>query len=51
MLRNIDRLQIAVPDRASAEKRWAELLGAQPSAEDRVACLVASRTRLRLGNG
>ena len=51
MLRRIDRLQVAVPDRGVAEKCWTQLLGAEPAGEDRVACLGALRTRLRLGDG
>ena len=51
MLNRIDRLQVAVPDRGLAERRWMGLLGAEPSGEDRVACLGALRTRLRLGDG
>ena len=51
MLKRIDRLQVAVPDRGVAEKNWTQLLGAESAGEDRVACLGASRTRLRLGDG
>ncbi len=51
MLKRIDRLQMAVPERAPVAKRWITLLGAEPAGEDRVACLGARRTRLRLGNG
>ena len=51
MLKRIDRLQVAVPDRGAAEKCWTQLLGAEPAGEDRVACLAALRTRLRLGDG
>ena len=51
MLTRIDRLQLAVPDRQSAAERWVALLGAEPAAEDRVACLGAARTRLRVGRG
>lgn len=51
MLKRIDRLQVAVPDRARAETSWRQLLGAVPAGEDRVECLGASRTRLRLGDG
>jgi len=42
---------LAVPDRSSAAERWTHLLGAEPASEDRVACLAAQRTRLRLGDG
>ena len=51
MLKRIDRLQVAVPDRGAAAKRWTQTLGAEPAGEDRVACLGALRTRLRLGDG
>ena len=51
MLTRIDRLQLAVPDRRSAAEGWIELLGAEPAGEDRVACLGAARSRLRLGRG
>lgn len=42
---------MAVPDRSATARRWKTLLGAEPSGEDRVACLAALRSRLRLGNG
>jgi len=51
MLKRIDRLQVAVPDRGAAEECWTRLLGAEPAGEDRVACLGARRTRLRLADG
>lgn len=51
MLRRVDRLQLAVPERRSVAERWTNLLGAEPDGEDRVACLGARRTRLRLGDG
>jgi hypothetical protein len=51
MLKRIDRLQLAVPDRDAAVRRWSELLRAEPAGDDRVTCLGALRTRLRLGNG
>ena len=51
MLKRIDRLQVAVPNRSSAAEHWTRLLGAEPASEDRVACLAALRTRLRLGDG
>ncbi|MGH0033819.1 MAG: VOC family protein [Myxococcota bacterium] len=51
MLKRVDRLQMAVPDRAAAARCWTALLGAEPEGEDRVASLGARRTRLRLGNG
>jgi hypothetical protein len=51
MLKRIDRVQMAVPDRAAVAKRWSELLRAEPAGEDRVTSLGALRTRLRLGSG
>lgn len=51
MLKRIDRLQVAVPDRVAAAKSWTQILGAEPAGEDRIACLGALRTRLRLGDG
>ncbi|MEN8158868.1 MAG: hypothetical protein ABFS41_02215 [Myxococcota bacterium] len=51
MLKRVDRLQLAVPERGAVARRWSELLRAEPAGEDRVACLSARRTRLRLGNG
>jgi len=51
MLKRVDRLQLAVPERRTVVDRWVTLLGAEPDGEDRVACLGARRTRLRLGNG
>lgn len=46
----IDRVQMAVPDRARAAEGWVALLGAQPDGEDRVKGLGALRSRLRLGS-
>ena len=51
VLKRIDRLQMAVPERGAVARCWRELLGAEPAGEDRVASLGALRTRLRLGNG
>lgn len=51
MLERIDRIQLAVPDRGAAAEAWRALLGAEPDGEDRVACLAARRSRLRLGDG
>lgn len=51
MLKTIDRVQLAVPDRRAAAEGWVALLGAEPSGEDRVAALGARRSRYRLGNG
>jgi hypothetical protein len=51
MLTRVDRVQLAVPDLASAAAGWVELLGAEPAGEDRVACLGARRSRYRLGDG
>lgn len=49
MLTRIDRVQLAVPDRAQVAKQWSLLLGAEVDGEDRVAALSAARTTLRLG--
>ena len=49
MLTRIDRVQIAVPDRAEATRGWVDLLGAEPDGEDDIACLGARRSRYRLG--
>jgi hypothetical protein len=51
MLKRIDRVQMAVPDRGAVARCWRTLLGAELAGEDRVAALGARRTRLRLGNG
>jgi len=51
MLKRVDRVQIAVPDRTAAVERWAALLGAEMEGEDRVDVLGARRSRLRLGTG
>jgi len=51
MLKRIDRVQMAVPERSAVAAHWIELLGAEPAGEDRVRCLAARRTRLRLGDG
>lgn len=51
MLTRIDRIQLAVPDRQAAAEGFLALLGAEPAGEDRVACLGARRSRLRLGEG
>jgi len=51
VLARIDRVQLAVPDRRTAARGWRALLGAEPDGEDRVACLAARRSRLRLGDG
>ena len=51
MLTRIDRVQLAVPDRAAAAAGWLDLLGAEPAGEDRIDCLGALRSRYRLGRG
>jgi len=51
MLKRIDRLQLAVPDRAAAGAGWVTLLGAERHGEDRVTGLAARRSRYRLGTG
>lgn len=45
----MDRIQIACPDRRPVVAAFARLLGAEAVREDRVACLAAERTVLRLG--
>jgi len=47
----IDRIQVAVPDRAEAARGWVELLGAEADGRDEIAALGARRTRYRLGDG
>ena len=51
MLTRIDRIQMAVPDRAAAAGGWQTLLGAEHAGDDRVAGLAARRSRYRLGDG
>ncbi|MBW2385958.1 MAG: hypothetical protein JRG92_20185 [Deltaproteobacteria bacterium] len=51
MLTRIDRVQMAVPDRASAEQGWIQLLGAEHAGDDEIRGLGASRSRYRLGDG
>jgi hypothetical protein len=51
VLTRIDRIQIALPDAAPAVEAWSNLLGADVAGDDRVACLGARRTNLRLGAG
>jgi len=51
MLLEIDRVQLAVPEVASVVERWQSILGAEISNLDKVACLGASRTSLRVGRG
>ncbi len=51
MLVEIDRVQLAVPDRSPVVARWQSLLGAEIESVDKVACLAAARTTLRLGTG
>jgi hypothetical protein len=51
VLKRIDRLQMAVPDRDAAAGCWTSLLGAEPAGQDRVRALSAVRTRLRVGDG
>lgn len=51
MLLEIDRIQLAVPDVGKAVKLWQSLLGAEISNVDKVACLGAARTSLRMGSG
>lgn len=49
MLTRIDRIQLAVPDRAEAARGWVALLGATLEDDDRVDCLGVARSRYRLG--
>jgi len=49
MLKKINRIQMAAPKNAA--ESWIALLGAEPVGEDRIDCLAAKRTSLRLGQG
>ena len=49
MLTEVDRLQVVVADRRDAVERYERLFDACRLKEDRVACLGAQRTLLRLG--
>jgi hypothetical protein len=49
MLIEIDRLQLATNDPATAIDRWQTLLGAEEADRDRIRCLGAERTTLRVG--
>jgi hypothetical protein len=51
MLLEIDRIQLAVPDASPVVERWQSTLGAEVSGTDKVKCLGALRTQLRLGSG
>jgi hypothetical protein len=51
VLTRIDRVVLAVPERDTVAKAWADLLGAELETEDKVASLAARRSRLRLGTG
>lgn len=51
MLERIDRIQLAVPNHAEAVRGWVELLGAEASGEDHLACLAARRWTYRIGDG
>ncbi|MDQ1373008.1 MAG: hypothetical protein QOJ09_346 [Actinomycetota bacterium] len=51
MLTRIDRVVLAVPDRAPVALAWSELLGAEIDKEDTIDGLGARRTQLRLGTG
>ena len=51
MLLEIDRVQLAVAEMSSVVGRWQALLNAEVDTVDRVSCLGASRTTLRLGAG
>lgn len=51
MLLEIDRVQLAVPEARGVIEKWQSLLGAEESGRDKIACLGAARTSLRLGTG
>lgn len=51
MLLEIDRIQLAVPDVSKAIEGWQAILDAEVSGTDKIACLGANRTILRLGSG
>lgn len=51
MFTRVDRIQMAVPDRAAAARGWKELLGAEHDGDDAVQCLAAQRSRYRVGRG
>lgn len=50
MLKEIDRLQLATSDAQLAIERWCHLLGAEEAGRDRIRCLNAVRTTLRVGS-
>lgn len=49
MITRIDRMIVTAPRRRIAAEAWQRLVGAEVVREDRVACLAASRTVLRVG--
>jgi hypothetical protein len=49
MLVEIDRLQLATGEPEAAVARWQQLLGAEPAGRDRIGCLGAARSTLRVG--
>ncbi len=51
MLNRIDRVQLAVPDRAAAARGWVQLLGAAHDHDDHLDVLGAQRSCYRLGTG
>ena len=51
MLLEIDRIQLAVPDVSKTVEGWQAILGAEVAGADKIACLGAARTSLRLGSG
>ncbi len=51
MLTRIDRVQLAVPDRAAAAQGWIQLLGAEHAGDDEIRAVGARRSRYRLGDG
>ncbi|MBN4046459.1 hypothetical protein JYU02_00495, partial [bacterium AH-315-P15] len=51
MLTRVDRVQLAVPDAQVTAAQWADVLGAEPAGQDKIACLGAKRTSYRIGAG
>lgn len=49
MLRDIDRVQLLVPDTQATAAKWTSLLGAEEAGKDAVKTLSAKRTTLRIG--
>jgi len=49
MLKRLDRIQIAVTDRAAAERVVAQVLGGEVASRDAVPALGAKRTAMQAG--